>query len=358
MKEVKTNNSENIINDSGREHISKENLIKIGFHIFRQFDDQYYTGFAAQIAYFFFMGSVPTLVVLSQLLGFFDLSLDIIKKWLETNVSENISSFVMGLFSANSVKATNILLIVLAIWAASSLEFSLSRLTSYTLTDGAYRFDFFRERLKSIPTALFTIFAVAFILVIFVYGEEIFMRFLKEDLFVMVLIKLRLPLAAAAFFAMITLNYYILPRIRVPLKAVLPGAVFASVGILVVTVFYSFYINYVANYNILYGAFASIVALMLWFYIISWVLCIGMMFNKAWDEIMKRDRLTHMRMIEYIEKQSKLKSGELKKRYSILPTDQYNAEFESLAVKLSKKYVKGFEEELRIKQQKEAHKKL
>ncbi|MBF1331735.1 MAG: YihY/virulence factor BrkB family protein [Mogibacterium diversum] len=356
-----TENKSNINIDKEKKkkvRLNKDNFIKIVFHIFRQFDDQYYAGFAAQVAYYFFMASVPTLIVLSQVLGVFDLSLDIIKNWLNHNVDSQLSGFVMGLFSASSVRLGNFIMIFLALWSASALEFSLSRLTSYTLTEGAYKFNFFAERLKAVPAAAITIFAVAFTLVVFVYGEDIFYKLFNGGILARALIALKLPIVAISFFAMITLNYYILPLVRVPIRAILPGAVFSSFGLLIATTIYANYISYSVNYDILYGAFASIVALMLWFYIISWILCVGMMFNKAWDEVMQRNRLSHEKMIEYIEKKSMLLGEEKSKRYIISGNDNYGAELETIAVKLSRKFVKGYEEELRKEKQRKAHRKL
>jgi membrane protein len=60
-------------------------MLKIGFHLWRQFDDPYYAGFAAQIAYFFFMSSIPLLIVLTQVLGIFDISMDYIRYWLRSS---------------------------------------------------------------------------------------------------------------------------------------------------------------------------------------------------------------------------------------------------------------------------------
>ena len=106
-----------------KERLTKKNLWNITFHIWRQVGDPYYIGFAAQIAYFFFMASMPTLIVLSQVLGLFDVSLDFIKVWLETHVSSNVNSLVMDLFSATSVQFTNTVMVIVALWSASSLEF-------------------------------------------------------------------------------------------------------------------------------------------------------------------------------------------------------------------------------------------
>lgn len=329
-----------------RERLTWTNLIRIIFHIVRQFDNQYYTGFAASIAYFFFMASMPTLIVLSQLMGLFDVSIDFVKDWLELHISSNLSSFVMGLFSASSVKFTNILMVIVALWSASSLQFCLSRLSSFTLSEGTYRFQFFLERIKAIPYSLISLVSIAFSLVIFVYGDAMFSKWFSMTTLGTVLLALKTPIALLLFFMMVVVNYYILPRIRVPLKVILPGAIVASVGILLVTSLYSFYIAYIADYNILYGAFANIVALMLWFYLISWVLCIGMMFNKAWDVIMKRDRLSRDKMVDYLKKQYSSDS-EAYRKYLIHDDDTFNPEHDSIAVNLSKRFVPGYYEELK-----------
>ena len=53
---------------------------------------------------------------------------------------------------------------------------------------------------------------------------------------------------------------------------------------LVVTIVYSVYANYTVNYDIIYGSLASMVALLFWFYFLSWVLCLGIVFNKVWKD--------------------------------------------------------------------------
>jgi membrane protein len=143
---------------------------------------------------------------------------------------------------------------------------------------------------------------------------------------------------------MILANYYLLPRIRVPLRAVLPGAVFATIGLLIVTWFYSLYISRATNYNLLYGAFSNIVAMMLWFYLISWVLCIGMMFNKSWDIHMRRGRLTMEKIKEYIRDQYPSHSDEMVNKLLIGDYDMADRSLDSLAVRASRKFDPGYAE--------------
>lgn len=318
---------------------------KIGFHLWRQFDDPYYAGFAAQIAYFFFMSSIPMLIVLTQVLGIFDISMDFIRIWLETHLSSEMNSFLEGLFTASSsVAVSNFFLILLAIWASSSLAFSLSRLTTYTLSYGRYRFNFFTERVKIIPVSLLFIIAVASTMIIYVYGTVISSRVFHNQFIVDLIASLRTPILGLLFFLMILTSYHMLPRIKVPYSAVLPGAVFATIGIMAVTWLYSLYTERTTNHNILYGAFSNIVAMMLWFYLISWVLCIGMMFNKSWDIHMRRGRLTPAKIKEYLMMQYPVNGDEMFNKLIIGEYDMADRSLDSIAVRFSRKFDPGYEE--------------
>ena len=325
-------------------HLTWKRALKIGFHLWRQFDDQYYAGFAAQIAYFFFMASVPMLIVLTQVLGIFDVSMDFIREWLEQHLSTEMGSVLQRLFTASSTALNSFFMILLALWASSSLAFSLSRLTTYTISYGRYRFSYFSERLKSIPIAALSILAVAVTLVGYVYGELIAKRVLQNTYIEGLISGLRTPVLVMLFFIVILANYYLLPRIRVPVAAVLPGAIFATIGILIATWLYSLYISKATNYNVLYGAFSNIVAMMLWFYIISWVLCIGMMFNKSWDIHMRRGRLTPAKIKEYLIRQYGDNGEEMWHKLIIGEYDMVDRSLDSIAVRFSRKFDPGYDE--------------
>ena len=86
------------------------------------------------------------------------------------------------------------------------------------------------------------------------------------------------------YFLMISYNYYILPTQKVEFRKIIPGSLFASVGLLIVTACYSRYTTSLADYDVLYGALSSVVAIMFWFYFLAWVLCLGVLCNKVWDD--------------------------------------------------------------------------
>ena len=94
----------------------------------------------------------------------------------------------------------------------------------------------------------------------------------------------RWPLAGALYFFTVSNNYYSLPYNKLKFKEVIPGSIFGAVGMLVVTIVYSVYVNYSVNYDIIYGSLASFVALLFWFYFLSWALCLGIVVNKVWKD--------------------------------------------------------------------------
>jgi membrane protein len=188
------------------------------------------------------------------------------------------------------------------------------------------------------------IIVVAFSLIVYVYGEIIAGRVFHSQFVAEVISSLRTPLLGLLFFLVILTSYYMLPRIRVPMRAVLPGAVFATLGIMVVTWIYSLYTARATHQNLLYGAFSTIVAMMLWFYLISWVLCIGMMFNKSWDIHMRRGRLTPAMIKAYLMDQYPANGEEMFNKLIIGEYDMADRSLDSIAVKFSRKFDPGYEE--------------
>ena len=133
---------------------------------------------------------------------------------------------------------------------------------------------------------IITIATLILALFVLVYGQHLLEFILgilgKESVAGDVWLILRWPLAAAMYFLMISYDYYSMPSSKVRFRQIIPGSIFASVGLLLVTWAYSLYVNQIISYDILYGSLANIVALLFWFYFMAWVLCLGMLFNKVW----------------------------------------------------------------------------
>jgi membrane protein len=283
--------------------MTKQRLIQMIMLGIKQFRNPYYQGFAAQVAFYFLMSIVPIIIVLSQLLGLFSISLDALAGLIEQYVSGDVAEVILGLLSYQSTGAMNVVFIIISLWAASRAEFCLMRIANYTLTGGKSTGNgYFRERIRAVKTMIFTLFTLAFVLIILVYGELIIGVVakalaatigVKYEVNVFWLI-LRYPVTMLLYFLMVSYNYYVLPSEKLNFKSILPGSIFASVGMLVVTLGYKVYTGYIANYDIIYGSMAAIVAVMMWFYFLAWALGLGILCNKVWADtrVVKKNKRT------------------------------------------------------------------
>lgn len=257
----------------------------------KQFRDPYYQGFAAQISFYLLLSIVPIFLLLTQILGYFQLSVGDLVQWISVYTGKEVSGMLESLTAFSSAGAGNVFFVLVTLWAASRAQFAIMRITNYTFTDGKTTGKgYWWERLRAMRTMAVTLFTIAFALVILGYGDLLLQTLvgilnLDVDKYINnIWMYLRWFLGLALYFLMVSYNYYILPTNRVPFRKILPGSIFASSGMLIVTLVYAKYTTSVANYDIIYGALSSIVAVLFWFYFLAWVLCLGILVNKVWAD--------------------------------------------------------------------------
>ena len=257
-----------------------------------KFQDPYCADSAAQITYFILLSLVPTVIIITQFLSLVHISASDIDQIIEKITNPVIGDLLKELLSTQLGTGNNLILAVTAIWAASKMQFAMQKIANYIYTNGETTGEFLRERVRSLLSMIVTMVIFTFITVIMVNGpavfELVFGNLLKGTTIDMIWTLIRWPLTGFLYFLLVLYNYWTLPSYklrtkRLTVRDVFPGSVFGAVGMLVVTIFYSMYIRF-SNMGAIYGALASIVALLFWFYLISTVLIIGMLVNKVWAE--------------------------------------------------------------------------
>ncbi len=261
--------------------------------VIKRMSDPYYQGVAAELAFFFLMSLVPITIVLGELMGVFSISMAVIRNLLSEYVAPEIYENLAGYLTYTPSGAISAAFIIFALWAASKAQYSMMRITNYSFTGHPYGGrGYIRERLRAIKTIVITLFTLSFGLLILVYGElfiNVITAYVNNFLnmefdFDNFWFILRWPVAMALFFLTVSYNYYVLPSERIPFRKILPGSIVASVGMLLATWVYSYYATVFANYDLLYGSLAAIVALLFWFYILGYILVIGIQVNVVWDQ--------------------------------------------------------------------------
>lgn len=251
------------------------------------FKDPFYDGVASQIAYSLFLSIVPTLILLTQLLGMFSVSLSGLREWISENLTGEAAYTLTSMLRSSHSSINSIFLAVVALWGASRAQYALLRITNYTITDGKSRGQgFVLDRLRAIRTILITIFTIAFALIVLVYGnfliKLVFGSVVGEAILSKAWLLIKWPITLALYFLMVSNNYYVLPTEKLKYRDIIPGSLFASIGFMVVTFCYYQYTIKSTNYDLLYGSFSSVVMLLVWFWLLAWVMCLGVCFNRVW----------------------------------------------------------------------------
>lgn len=268
---------------------------------FRQFWDPYYQGFAAQIAFYLIMSVVPTIIVVSQLLSLVNVNMVNLDYIIDRMADPTIGRLLKRMLSSHLTTGNNILLILMALWASSRARFAMMRIANYLYSNGRTTGDFFTERVRSIKNMSLTVVIFAFIGIILVNGplilELLFGDLLEGTLINSIWMHFRWPLAGLLYFLIVLHNYWILPNYKLKIKKltlreVLPGSIFAAAGMLIVTVIYSMYSQLPrSGFNAIYGSLSAVAGLLFWFYLLSWVMILGMLFNKVWMDTKNADNL-------------------------------------------------------------------
>lgn len=80
-------------------------------------------------------------------------------------------------------------------------------------------------------------------------------------------------------YILIKMLYTFAPSKRIKSSTTTRGALFTTISWIIVTYLFSFYIKNIANYNQVYGNFASVLILLMWLYFLAYLFVVGMAIN-------------------------------------------------------------------------------
>ena len=240
---------------------------------------------AAELSYFLLFSMFPLLMFVNAILARLDISVESIRPLLETlprSLRELILSYLAQISAAPSSVSPMLIGIGLTLYFLSRAVRSMMR----TVND-IYHVEVPRGVVMSVLisfgiTAGFLVSVVcSFVLV--VAGRTI-LRLLPQ--YFPIPSYLLDAAHDASFWVMIAFIFLFLmlfnrvvPNAHLRFREVWPGALFSLVAWLLVSWGFSFYVDNMANYSVLYGSLGAIIVLMLWLYIVSMILLMGPQLN-------------------------------------------------------------------------------
>lgn len=242
------------------------------------------------LAFFFVLAIIPSLGLISFAASFLNLSTDFIYNFIEKSFNSEIASLVLGLNITSSAGITLLITLVFGLYIASNGADALI-IASNTIY-GIKNKNWFKRRFKALCLTFLIVLLLLFMLIIPVFGEtittlieEVNLNQIVTNDILSVFRILKGPASYLIMFLIIKLLYTVAPDRKKRKKRVINyGAWFTTFGWIIITKLFSLYVNNYADYSIVYGGLATIVVLMIWLYLLSYIFTVGIALNSEKEE--------------------------------------------------------------------------
>lgn len=246
---------------------------------------------AAQLAYFTLLSLFPILLVVANVIPLFPIDAADILPMVETAVPPDIYNVLAPILenylSSSSGGAISIGLIT-SLWSASKAFNALQNVLN-EVYGVEKRNNFIIVRLVSFLVQLAIVAIVGALIFVFVFGEFILLfieDFVGIELdFILQIFSLKWLVLFIVLIIIITMVYFLVPNHRMHIKYALPGAVFATIGWLVLSQAFTLYVQFAGGEAAASATFGVFIVLMLWLYLSAIILLLGALINAVYFEI-------------------------------------------------------------------------
>jgi len=246
---------------------------------------------AAAFAYYAFFSLIPIIVILVMIGSFFvdrGNTIEAIIGYLQTFTPLN-SEMKNDIFKALSgIVATRneigLVAFLILLWSALRLFAALTRAVNRAW--GADFYNWWRLPLKNL-LLLLVLTSALIIGIVMPIGLNVLISwglpFLAMNSWSYLLLVSGIPFVV--LFYALSLLYELAPRHYKEFRQVRTAAVITTVALLLLENLFALYINNFAKFNVIYGAFGGVVALLLWIYLSGAIIILGACFSAAQAQI-------------------------------------------------------------------------
>ncbi|MEC1291112.1 YihY family inner membrane protein [Bacillus mojavensis] len=236
---------------------------------------------SAELAYFFLLSLFPFLIFMLTLTAYLPISTDdvlgVVKQYAPGSAMSLIESITHKTLNDRNGGLLSFGIIA-ALWSASNGMNSIVRSLNHAYEVEENR-SFIIVRLTSIFLTIAMVFTILVALLLPVFGRQIGLLAADfvgaSDLFLSIWTAIRWGVSPLVLLIVFSALYIIAPNKKLSLRFVMPGALFAAIGWIVVSTLFSFYVSTFANYSATYGSIGGIIVLMIWFYLSGILIILG-----------------------------------------------------------------------------------
>ena len=285
----------NSIGDMMKKNSNNKSVIDICLYLIIKVKRDDIFALASQLAYHLMLSFFPFLIFLVTLIGFIKLNsnevLDGLQRILPTAVFELTSTTIEEVINSQHTGLLGVS-VILTIWSASSAFRGVTK-----GVNKAYNIQENRSFIKRAMIGMISVVALALAIIstllMLVFGGligEILNKYLPFAYVIDFIWNiLRYVIVIVMMIIIFAMIYKLTPAKRIKFKNVLPGAIVSTIGWLVVSLGFSFYVINFSHYSRFYGSIWTVFVLMIWLFITSIVFIFGVELNSILEKSQRKD---------------------------------------------------------------------
>ncbi len=243
----------------------------------------------AHLAFFLVMTFIPLVALIMTLAAALSISTETVRLAIIEYVPSGLSNLLNNVIAGNGLNFNFIVFYLSAFLLASNGAYSM--VNSSNEIYKCMPKNMLSRRLKAIVMTFILVLLFLFLILVPVFGSTIF-EIIKEitgngtiiNVVQQMLLILKYPIILLILFIGIKCMYVIAPDQEIPPKTTNKGAIFTSIGWVLSTEIFAFYIERFARYDLFYGGISNILVLLLWVYLLSYIYVLGMVINASSQE--------------------------------------------------------------------------
>lgn len=236
------------------------------------------------LAFFLVLSVVPIITLVGFIASFFNIDLNMIINAMQNTFPKEVSELLIPFISGKGIDINVGISMLTGFIIASNGAHSIivASNTLYNIPND----DYLKRRIKAFLMTFLLVILFLFVVVVLAFGNHILAAILNLGIFknigstiYPVFVYAKWPIAYFLIFFLLKVLFTMAPDERIPSRFVNKGVRFATLGWILATAIYSFYVNHFANYDIFYGGLSNIIILMIWIYILAYILVLGIAIN-------------------------------------------------------------------------------
>lgn len=238
------------------------------------------------LAFFLVLTIIPLVALIATLAASLLISTESIRQAISTSVPKEVAEIIDSIITGKGMDLNILVFYFSAFILASNGAYSMINSSNeiYKLKADSI----INRRMKAIIMTFILVVLFLFLLAVPVFGNVIFLIIVKISkssntiiFFQKLFSIIKYPIILGILFINIKLIYILAPDEKIPSKTTNKGALFTTVGWILSTEIFSFYIESFAKYDLFYGSISNILVLLLWIYLLSYIFVLGLIINAS-----------------------------------------------------------------------------